>query len=76
MSAGDPIPTAEAVDRHIVLALHIAESMGMSRDDAEYYVRNRLVAISDAFPSPEELSSEKSRRVLALLQKTVLESEK
>lgn len=59
----------EYVDDHVVMALAHAARLGMDRDGAEDYVRNRLVAISDSFPSADDLEREHSRRKLDRVMK-------
>lgn len=62
------IDHADAVDRHVVFALDEAMKLGMGRDDAEYYIKNRLVTLSDRFTTPESLEAERSRRVMGSRQ--------
>lgn len=52
----------DSIDFHLIYALCEAEKLGMTREDAEYYVRNRLVAMSDTFTTAEALNDERSRR--------------
>lgn len=51
------------LDNHVVMALRAADILSSDRQTAEDLVRDRLVALSDTFQSPEELWTEERRRV-------------
>lgn len=72
----DPDSLRLYVDAHVLMALRGAEKLGMDRDAAEDYVRDRLVAVSDSFPSAEELEAEDSRRKIARLSSLIYDEPK
>ena len=64
----------EFIDEHIISALNAAHwlyPIGDSRAEAEDYVRNRLVALSDSWNTRESLSAEESRLRLARIRRAI-----
>lgn len=67
-----PEEIAEYVDTHILMALNGADLLnggthGRARQAAEDYLRDRLVALSDTYPTRIEVAAENARRTSARL---------
>lgn len=57
-----PEQIAEFIDNHIIMALDAAAYLHPERQDAEDYLRDRLVAVSDTWTTTEALRQEDRRR--------------
>lgn len=57
-----PDELGEYLDDHLLMALDAAERLHPDRQDAEDYVRDRLVALSDTFATAPEVRAEERRR--------------
>lgn len=55
-------------DDHLIMALAAAEHLTSDRQTAEDYVRDRLVAISDSWPTHDDLVTEETRRRMTRLR--------
>lgn len=81
MERGDPLAplrertpeqVADYLDSHLIMALNAADHLHHGdRQEAEDYVRNRLVALSDSWPEPLALEAEDSRRRMNRLARSI-----
>jgi hypothetical protein len=66
-----PDQTAAYADDHLIMALEACDLIHVTRQDAEDYLRDRLAAISDTWPTADELTRERkyraNKRVLGAL---------
>lgn len=61
------------VDDHLLMALDAAERLHPDRQDAEDYLRNRLVALSDTFTDVASVRTEERRRRMDRLRQRLSE---
>lgn len=66
-----PEQLGEFIDDHLIMALTGADLLNGARQDAEDYIRDRLVALSDSWDTPEELTAEDARRRMARLRASI-----
>jgi len=56
------------LDDHLLMALDAAQRIHAAQQDAEDYLRDRLVALSDTYPDHHAVQAEVSRRQMARLR--------
>lgn len=59
------------VDDHLLMALIASERLSYSRQAGEDYLRDRIVAVSDSFPTLEAAEKEDSRRRMLRLGRAI-----
>lgn len=76
LEAFTPDELGAYVDTHVVMALEAADMLTGSRDLAEDYVRDRLVAASDTWPDASSLAAERHRATFTRLRAMLAEADK
>ena len=76
LSERTPEDIAEYVDDHLIMALNGADHLSSDRQTAEDYIRDRLVALADTYPTTAALATEESRRRMDRLRRAIFPERK